>query len=226
MPEWWWAGQECSQVSQYCPLVARNPKRRLCSAAEVAVSLIGQRPLVLIRDSNSRRGGGQSLTGCHSISLGVLVKQATSCHQAVLLFPFIISRGQVGFDFYLSCRQFSACQKIGRCLKSTEKKKFQQTCLLLVPVLDGLTPGVFFFLFPPSPQCYVFEWAEMCNSNQLFEMEEQISFPGSQFPPFSEEQEDPGLSGLMPGDFMHHCFSPQHLQVLSQRPLLQGLDGK
>lgn len=46
------------------------------------------------------------------------------------------------------------------------------------------------------------------------------------FPPFSKEQEDLGLSRLMPGDFMHHCFSPQHLQVLSQRSLLQGLDGK
>ena len=58
MPELWWAGQGCSQVSQYCPLVARNPKRRLCSGAEVALSLVGQEPLVLIRDSNSKRGGG------------------------------------------------------------------------------------------------------------------------------------------------------------------------
>lgn len=153
MPEWWWAGQWCSQVSQYCPLVARNPKRRLCLFCGNSCSVpsrVGQGPLVLIRDSNSRRGGGQSLTGCHSISLGVLVKQATSCHQTVLLFPFSISRGQVGFDFYLPCRQLGACQKIGRCLKSTEKKKSQQTCLLLVLVLDGLTPGVFFFFLSSS----------------------------------------------------------------------------
>lgn len=57
MPELWCAGQGCSQVSQYCPLVARNPKHRLCSGAEVALSVVGQGHLVLIRDSNSKRGG-------------------------------------------------------------------------------------------------------------------------------------------------------------------------
>lgn len=60
MPELWWAGQGCSQVSQYCPLVARNPKHRLRSGTEVALSVVGQGHLVLIRDSNSKRGGGLS----------------------------------------------------------------------------------------------------------------------------------------------------------------------